>query len=308
MRERRRHIVASLAVLSLALALSAPPASASFHLISSRDLYTGFAANPAVEYVELQMYADGQQFVQGHSIRTYDAAGVLRQANTFPADVLRGSNQSTIVMATPEAEAAFNMAADAVLSPSDQLSPTGGAVCWDFLDCVAWGNFNGSLPSPTGAPAVPGGIAAEMALRRTIAPGCPTLLEAGDDRDDSATDFSAVFPAPRPNAVAPSEHACSSASPGTLPGPGPAGPPQTRLRRKPPRRTKDRTPTFGFASDETLVSFQCRLDHRPFKGCRSPLTVRKLSMGRHTFMVRARDSSGALDPSPAAYAFRVVPR
>jgi hypothetical protein len=304
----RRHIAASLAALSLTLALSAPPASASFHLISIRELYTGFAANPAVEYVELQMYADGQQFVQGHSIRTYDAAGVLQQANTFPADVLRGSNQSTIVMATPEAEAAFNVAADAMLSPSDQLSPSGGAVCWDFLDCVAWGNFNGSLPSPTGAPALPGGIAAEMALRRTIAPGCPTLLEAGDDRDDSATDFSAVFPAPRPNAVAPSEHACSSASPGTSPGPGPSGPPQTRLRRKPPRRTKDRTPTFGFASDETLVSFQCRLDRRPFKGCRSPLTVRRLSLGRHTFTVRARDSSGALDPSPAAYAFRVVPR
>lgn len=306
MRERRRHIVASLAAVSLALALSAPPASASFHLISIRELYTGFAANPAVEYVELQMYADGQEFVQGHSVRTYDAAGVLRQANTFPGDVLRGSNQSTIVMATPEAEAAFNIAADAVLSPSDQLSPTGGAVCWDFLDCVAWGNFNGSLPSPAGAPALPSGIPAEMALRRTIAPGCPTLLEAGDDRDDSATDFSAVFPAPRPNAVAPSEHACSSASPGTLPGPGSAGPPQTRLRHKPPRKTRDRTPTFRFQSNEPGSSFQCKLDGKPFKLCHSPFTTKALSFGRHTFKVRARDASGQVDPSPASCTFRIV--
>ena len=30
-----------------------------------------------------------------------------------------------------------------------------------------------------------------MALRRSIAPGCPTMLEPGDDTNNSAADFSA---------------------------------------------------------------------------------------------------------------------
>jgi hypothetical protein len=150
-----------------------------------------------------------------------------------------------------------------------------------------------------------------MALRRTIAPGCATLLEPTDDHDNSAADFSPVFPAPRPNSVAPSEHRClgeSESGPGGAGGANPPDGPQTTLRRKPPKKTSDRTPTFRFTSSEPFSTFQCKLDGKPFRSCKSPFRSKALSPGHHTFKVRARDDSGELDPSPATYRFTVVAR
>jgi hypothetical protein len=152
-----------------------------------------------------------------------------------------------------------------------------------------------------------------MALRRTISAGCATLLEPTDDRDNSATDFSPVFPSPRPNSIAPTERACTSTggqqgggTGGPSGGQGGRGAPQTTLRRKPPRKTHDRTPTFAFAADEAGSTFRCKLDSKRFKACRSPFTTAKLPLGRHTFQVRARDDSGRLDPSPAVYSFELT--
>jgi hypothetical protein len=295
------------AALALAVsALWAPTASATFHLMRIREVYPGSSASPSSEYVELQMYSAGQNLVGGHSLRTYDAGGSLIQTNGFGANVPNGVNQATLVLATPEAEARFGITADAALSPSGQLDPAGGAVCWESLDCVAWGSFSGSLPSPAGAPADPAGIPDAMALRRTIAPGCPTLLEPGDDTDNSAADFADAFPNPRPNSIAPAEHPCSS--PVESGGRGGGGAPQTGFRRRPPKRTRDRTPTFRFGSNRAGSTFECKLDRKPFHACHSPYTTRRLSFGRHRLRVRARDRAGNVDPSPASYSFRVVRR
>jgi hypothetical protein len=291
-------------------ALAASPAAATFHEISIREVYAGSTSQPTSQYVELQAWSSGQNFVAGHSLKTYDAIGNVTDTATFPSMASNGANQSTILVATPAAETEFGVAADKGLAVG-ALSPSGGAACWEALDCVSWGSFSGALPSPAGspAPAIPDG----MALRRTIAPGCATLLEAGDDHDNSAADFSAVFPAPRPNSVAPSERPCPRAGGQQSEGPGGGGSnkrgaPQTTLRRKPAKKTVDRTPTFRFASDEPGSTFQCKLDSKPFRACRSPFTTKPLGLGRHTFRVRARDASGKLDPSPAAYSFKVVAR
>lgn len=308
-----------LATLAGSLALAAlaglpVAASATFHEISIREVYPGSAAAPGAEYVELQMWSAGQNHVDQHVLRAYDASGASTATGTFGSDVPGGANQSTIVIATPEAEAQFGIVADAPLSPSGQLSPGGGAVCWESLDCVSWGNFSGSLPSPAGSPATPAGIPDGMALRRTITAGCATLLEPTDDRDNSATDFSPVFPSPRPNSIAPTERSCASAG-GLQQGGGAGGPagslggrgaPRTTLKRKPPRKTHDRTPTFAFAADEAGSTFQCKLDSKRFRACRSPFTTARLPPGRHRFQVRARDDSGRLDPSPAACSFRLI--
>jgi hypothetical protein len=303
-----RRTVAALALVAVALA--APPAAATFHEISIREVYPGSVAQPDSEYVELQMWSPGQHLVGGHSITTYDATGALAGTTTFSGDVAAGANQSTILAVTPAAAAEFGAGVDVAMAPG-QLSPTGGAVCWESIDCLSWGNFSGPLSSPTGAPAVPAGIPNGMALRRTISPGCATQLEAADDRDNSAADFSAVFPSPRSNSVAPSERACgpSGGQVGQTGGQnGQAGrkAPQTTLRRKPPRKTTDRTPSFGFASDKSGSTFQCKLDAKPFKACRTPFSAQRLALGLHTFKVRARDDSGKLDPSPASYRFKVI--
>jgi hypothetical protein len=280
--------------------------------MSIREVYPGSSAEPEAEYVELQMWAPGQNLVGGHVLRTYNAAGGLVGTNTFPANVPADANQSTILMATSQTETRFGLKADGPLSPSGQLDPAGGAVCWENLDCVSWGNFAGTTPSPTGTPAA--AIADGMALRRTIAPGCASLLEPTDDHDNSAADFTAVFPSPRPNSTAPSERPCGRAGGGQSTEGGGGGPgdqrgaPQTTLRRKPAKKTRDRTPTFRFDSSEPGSSFQCKLDAKPFKTCRSPFTPKQLKLGHHTFKVRAHDESGKLDPSPASYDFRIVAR
>ena len=306
----RRLLVTTAGFVAL-LALLAPAASATFHLMQIREVYPGSAAHPGSEYVELQMWAPDQNHVAGHVLRSYGAAGAVTAVDTFPADVARGANQSTMVLATPEAEAEFGFLADASIDPPGQLDPSAGAVCWEELDCVSWGSFSGTLPGPAGSPASPAGIPDGMALRRSIAPGCATLLEPLDDHDNSAVDFAPVFPSPRPNSIAPPEHACVSGG-GTAAGPGagataPVGAaPATILRQKPPKRSRDRTPTFRFGADEADASFECRIDRRQFRPCVSPFTTHVLAAGPHLFRVRAREDSGQADPSPTSYHFRVV--
>jgi hypothetical protein len=307
----RRLGILVVALVSL-LALTWPAAApATFHEMSIREVYAG---SPESQYVELQMWAAGQNLVGGHVLKTYGAGGgPPTSTSTFAADVPNGANQSTLLLATPGAEAEFGVAADTALT-AGSLDPSGGAVCWENLDCVSWGSFSGfagTAPSPTGTPAA--AIPAGMALRRTITPGCATLLEPTDDHDNSAADFAAVFPAPRPNSVAPSERRCPGSGEGgffggggSSGGPSRKGAPQTTLRHGPGKQIRDRTPTFRFASNEPGSTFQCKLDGKPFRSCRSPFTSKQLMLGRHTFKVRARDDSGKRDPSPASYGFKII--
>lgn len=307
---------ASLALVAAAITgslLAAQPASATFHEMMIREVYPGSVAHLDSQYVELQMWSPGQNFVGGQQIGFYDASGVSLGTATFTHDVSEDANQSTLVAATPEAEAEFGFIADAGLTPG-LLNPAGGAVCWESLDCVAWGSFSRSAKSPAGSPAAPAGIPDGMALRRTIEPGCATLLESGDDRDNSAADFTAVFPAPRPNSVSPpSEHACS---PQTTVG-GTAHPeggstgaakkrPQTRIGQGPGHSIRDRTPTFRFASSVAGSIYLCKLDGASFKRCHSPFTAPQLRLGHHVFKVKARVPGGAADPTPARYGFTLV--
>lgn len=316
MKRSRLFAVSVLAVASSS-ALAASPALATFHEMSIREVY------PAADssYVELQMWAGGQNFVGGHHLVIYGPGGAVAENFEFAADVPNGANQSTIVVADTDYPLTFDeMPAADETDPSLDLSPAAGAVCWSEgspPDCVAWGNFSGAafLSSATGSPVAPGGVPAGMALRRSIDAGCPTFLEPTDDHDNSAADFSIVAPAPRPNAVVPSERACARSAGGQQANggggggaQGQRGAPQTTLGRKPAKKTHDRTPTFGFRSDEPGSTFQCKLDGKPFKSCRSPLTTKRLALGRHTFKVRARDESGKLDRSPASYEFKVTAR
>jgi hypothetical protein len=294
-----------MSVVALGMLLS-PVASATFHLIQVREVYPGSAASPGAEFVELQMWKSGENFVGGHFLRSYNATGGVVATSSFPANAPNGANQSTLLLATPAAAEQFGIVADAALAPAGQLSPSGGAVCWEEIDCVAWGSFSGSLPSPAGAPTAPAGVADGQAIRRSIARGCPTLLDAVDDSDESAADFEPASPLPRPNSVPPSERLCPFGGQSGAGGPAQGqNRPETTLRRKPSKRTRDRTPTFRFSSSSPDARFECRLDRRPYRSCRSPFTTSRLALGSHRFRVRAVDQ-GLPDPTPASYRFRVV--
>jgi len=62
--------------------------------------------------------------------------------------------------------------------------------------------------------------------------------------------------------------------------------------------------TFAFAASEP-AGFECRLDTQPLAACGSQTTYSSLANGPHVLQVRARDSAGNVDPTPAARAFVV---
>src|SRR5262249_15287236 len=63
--------------------------------------------------------------------------------------------------------------------------------------------------------------------------------------------------------------------------------------------------TFGFSSNESSVSFQCKIDGGAFAGCAASHTTSALSDGAHTLQVRAVDTAGNQDPTPASRTFTV---
>ncbi len=93
----------------------------------------------------------------------------------------------------------------------------------------------------------------------------------------------------------------------TLPAPMLLKTPSVTLRRKPPRRTHDRTPTFRFGSDSPTVTFACRLGRRAWRPCGSPLTLPRLGNGPHVLAITA-SSGGVSSLRPSTYRFVVEPR
>jgi hypothetical protein len=78
----------------------------------------------------------------------------------------------------------------------------------------------------------------------------------------------------------------------------------TKTPKNKVRTTKKRAKvTFAFTST-VGGSFQCSLDGPEFKPCTSPRTF-KAKLGRHVFRVRSVSSEGVVDPTPAAYVFKV---
>jgi hypothetical protein len=280
------------------LLLSASPAQATFHLIKVREVHPGTSDD---SYVELQMFAAGQSFLSGHSMTVYNASGSLVHSSTFSASVPNSANQQTVLIGDTRVQEAFGVAPDLVDSGLT-INAAGGAVCWNAggipADFVAWGNFSGaaalqlSTGTSVGSPVSPAGITASKAIRRTIEPGCPTLLEESDDSDDSATDFSEVTPAPRNDASPISEHTC-------------AGAPNTAIDDKPPLRSNSGSAEFTYEAP-TATSYECKLDAATFSACPigGPTKYTGLADGSHTFQVRGVNASGP-DPTPASYSWTV---
>jgi len=281
----------------LALLAAAPAAQATFHLIKVREVFPGANQN---SYVELQMFAPAQNLLSGHSLTVYNPAGALVHSSTFSAGVANSQNQSTILIGDSNVESSLGVKPD-LLDSGLSVPATGGAVCWNAggipADCVAWGNFTGgaSLQSATGtsagAVASPGGIGAGKALRRTIAPGCSTLLEESDDTNSSLADFAEVTPAPRNDASAIVETTCP-------------GVPNTAIDDRPPPQAKSADAEFTYDSP-TASSFECSLDGATFAVCpNAGQEYTGLADGVHSFQVRGVNSSGP-DPTPASYAWTV---
>jgi cysteine-rich repeat protein len=167
-------------------------------------VFAGTPASPSSQYVVLQMASAGQNFVSGHSVIVYNAAGTEIARFTFPGNVANGANQAKILIATAQASAFFGVSANLTMTPV--IPAAGGKICFDDIDCDARGNYSGSSvgvgapfnnPQPCDSAGIPPGRAM---VRRLDVSGGATTLETTDDTDNSANDFRLGTPAPRNNA------------------------------------------------------------------------------------------------------------
>ena len=81
--------------------------------------------------------------------------------------------------------------------------------------------------------------------------------------------------------------------------------PQTTITAQPAATTTSTSASFSFSSSEAS-SFECKLDAAAFASCVSPKSYSSLSVGSHTFQVRAKDRSGNVDATPASYTWQVT--
>jgi len=84
-------------------------------------------------------------------------------------------------------------------------------------------------------------------------------------------------------------------------------PPETVLDSAPEAISHDSVAHFSFSAiDGSAVTFECALDGGTFFACVSPYTTNTLSLGIHTFTVRATDATGRVDDSPAMHTWEVL--
>jgi hypothetical protein len=97
----------------------------------------------------------------------------------------------------------------------------------------------------------------------------------------------------------------------STPPPADTTAPNTTISASPTSPTASTSASFSFSgSDDTTaaasLTFECSLDGAVFSACTSPKAYSGLSVGDHTFAVRAKDAAGNVDGSPATQAWTIT--
>ena len=129
-------------------------------------------------------------------------------------------------------------------------------------------------------------------------------VEGGDGSDIGAFELQPAPPPPGSPILVPAVRGDTEPA-----GRGDTDPPNTRIVSGPSRVTFERRAKFRFASTEAQSSFRCKVDRRPWRGCRNPFK-RTVGAGvkagrKHVLKVRAIDRFGNVDPTPARFGWRV---
>jgi hypothetical protein len=83
-------------------------------------------------------------------------------------------------------------------------------------------------------------------------------------------------------------------------------PPDTSITAGPAASTTATDASFSFAASAPGATFECRLDGAAWSACSSAQGYSGLSVGSHTFDVRATYPVGNTDPTPASYSWSVT--
>lgn len=86
--------------------------------------------------------------------------------------------------------------------------------------------------------------------------------------------------------------------------------PDTVIDSAPPNPSHSAAASFTFSGTDDVtpsanLTFSCKLDNGDFAACTTPQAYSGLADGPHTFQVRAMDSRGNLDPTPAAFTWQI---
>ena len=73
-------------------------------------------------------------------------------------------------------------------------------------------------------------------------------------------------------------------------------PPETEITNGAPNKLDKSKVKFKFTADEPNVTFECKVDKKPYKPCSSPKKVKRLDDGKHKFKVIATDEAGTPTP------------
>ena len=86
--------------------------------------------------------------------------------------------------------------------------------------------------------------------------------------------------------------------------------PETTITAQPAEPTASTTASFSFSGVDSgnsgVAGFQCQLDNGGFAACISPQSYSDLSLGSHTFQVRAIDNAGNVAASPASFTWTIA--
>jgi hypothetical protein len=81
--------------------------------------------------------------------------------------------------------------------------------------------------------------------------------------------------------------------------------PDTSILSGPAATTASTSASFGLSASESGSTLACKLDNGSWAACTSPKDYSGLSVGSHTFAVRATDAAGNTDGSPATQSWTV---
>jgi hypothetical protein len=89
------------------------------------------------------------------------------------------------------------------------------------------------------------------------------------------------------------------------PPPPPPDAPETSITSGPELETDSKDARFTFVSSIPGSTFECSLDGSAFAACTSPKEYKNLSLGQHSFRVRAVSPQGVTDPTPAGHVWTI---
>jgi len=81
--------------------------------------------------------------------------------------------------------------------------------------------------------------------------------------------------------------------------------PDTSITAGPTGTITSASASFSFTSTEAGSTFTCSLDGAAFSACSSPQNYSNLANGSHTFQVRAADTAGNVDATPASRSWTI---